>query len=437
MTVKEAQRWLLARAAERGVELEVLSTSKHSLTIEAQNGEVSDVSMASSGGVGLRVISSGRVGYAYSEELSEEALSWTLDEAIGNAELQESGSATLPSGGKVGRHDLVEEGLSATLAEKKGTAEEFSRLLGADERVQAVQFARLREAQEEVEIASSVGVEGGYRSGNAILLAALVMRSGDSVKQGYQVDAQRAYHQLEPGRTAQRALHKIGRHLGARALKTGRRRAVLEPEVVGTLLSLLAYSLSGKMLAEGKSRLAGQLGERVASELVTVVDDATLVDGLASRPFDSEGTPSQRLVLVEDGVLRSFMHNSSTAARTAQANTGHASRGYRGSLDVAPTNLVLQAGSGIKPGAGVLVTDLMGVHAGANPITGDVSVQAMGLELHGDEQLPVDDFAISFNLFELLQRVVEVGSDFEWVVGAGGAVGAPSLAVDDLSFAGG
>lgn len=174
MTVNEAQRWLLARAAERGVELEVLATSQRSLTIEAQNGDVSDVSMASSGGVGLRVISSGRVGYAYSEELSEEALAWTLDEAIGNAELQQSGSATLPSGGQLGRHDLVEEGLSATLEEKKSTAMEFSRLLGADERVQAVQFARFREAQEEVKIASSAGVEGGYRSGNDILLAALV-----------------------------------------------------------------------------------------------------------------------------------------------------------------------------------------------------------------------------------------------------------------------
>lgn len=437
MTVNEAQRWLLARAAERGVELEVLSTSKSSLTIEAQNGAVSDVSIASSGGVGLRVVSAGKVGYAYSEELTEEALAWTLDEAIGNAELQQSGSATLPSGGELGRHDLVEEGLSATLEEKKRTATEFNRLLSADERVQAVQVARFREAQEEVEIASSTGVAGGYRSGNDLLLAALVMRAGDSVKQGYEVDAQRAFHQLEPGRTAQRALHRVGRHLGATPLKTGRRRAVLEPEVVATLLSLLTYSLSGKTLAEGKSRLAGRVGERVASELITLVDDATLPGGLASRPFDSEGTPSRRLVLLEAGVLRSFMHNSSTAARTSQANTAHASRGYRGSLDVAPSNLMLEAGSGISPGDGVLVTDLMGVHAGANPITGDVSVQAMGLEQTGGEQLPVDDFAISFNLFELLQQVTEVGDDFEWVVGAGGVVGAPSLAIDDLSFAGG
>ncbi len=437
MTVNEAQRWLLARATERGVELEVLSTSQRRLTIEAHNGEVSDVSMANSGGVGLRVISAGRVGYAYSEELTEEALAWTLDEAIGNAELQQSGSATLPSGGKLGRHDLVEEGLSATLEEKKGTAMEFSRLLSLGERVQAVQIARFMEGQEEVEIASTAGVEGGYRSGNDALLAALVMRDGDSVKQGHEVDAQRSYHQLEPGRTAQRALHKVGRHLGAQPLKTGRRRAVLEPEVVGTLLSLLAYSLSGKTLAEGKSRLAGKVGDRVASELITVIDDATLADGLASRPFDSEGTPSQRLVLIENGVLRSFMHNSSTAARTAQANTAHANRGYRGTLGVAPSNLILETGSGISVGNGVLVTDLMGVHAGANPITGDVSVQAMGLELTGGEQLPVDDFAITFNLYELLQRVVEVGDDFEWVIKAGAVVGAPSLAVDDLSFAGG
>ncbi len=263
------------------------------------------------------------------------------------------------------------------------------------------------------------------------------MREGESVKQGFEYDAKGDFHQLEPGRTALRALAQIGRQLGARPLNTGRRRAIFEPQVVGSLLQLLSYALSGKTLAEGKSALAGKLGERIAAENVTLIDDATRHGGLASRPFDAEGTPSRRLVVIENGIFRSFLHNTDTAARTGQSTTGHASRDYRSTLGVGPTNLILEPGSGISPGDGVLVTDLMGVHAGANPITGDVSVQAMGLETAGGETFPVDDFAVSFNLFELLLRVEEVGAEvLERPAAGGSSVIVPSIAVADVSFAG-
>ncbi len=436
MKVTDAKKWLLAEAGKRGVELEVLATNDRKLNVQAQKGAVSDVSLAASGGVGLRVVTNGRVGYAYSEELSEEALAWTLDEAIGNAELQESGSATLPAGGALGSFELVDEGLSAALQDKKEKTIALERQLAADGRVQSVQYAGYQEQQSEVEIGSTTGIDGSYRAGMAALFSALVMREGESVKQGYEQDVKREFHQLEPGRTAQESLRKLGRHLGAKPLKTGRRRAIFEPDVVATLLALFTYAVSGKTLAEGKSRLEGKLGQKIASDMITLVDDATLREGLGSRPFDSEGTPAQRLVIVENGVLRSFLHNSDTAARTGQANTGHAARSYKGTLGVSTSNLLLLPGNGVKQGDGVLVTDLMGVHAGANPITGDVSVQAMGMEIKGGEQGPVDDFAISFNIFELLERVQEVGNDVEWIAGYSGFAAVPSLAVDDISFAG-
>lgn len=436
MNVKEAKRRLLAEAKKRGVDLEVLATNQSQLMIQAQNGATSDVSLASSGGIGLRVVTGGRVGYAYSEELSEEALEWTLNEAIANAELQESGNAKLPAGGALGSHELIDEGLSGALEEKKNAAVEVERQTAKDERVQSVQYAGYREQRREVDIGSTEGVDGSYHVGRASLFTALVMREGDSVKQGYESQTKREFHELDPGRTAQESLRKLGRHLGAKPLKTGRRRAILEPEVVATLLSLLTYALSGKTLAEGKSRLGGKLGEKIASDLVTLVDDATLAEGLGSRPFDAEGTPAKRLVLIEEGVLRSFLHNSDTAARTGQANTGHAARDYKGTLGVETSNLLLLPGSGISQQDGILVTDLMGVHAGANPITGDVSVQAMGLEYVGGESSPVDDFAISFNLFDLLERIEEVGDDAKWLAGYMGVSNVPSIAVADLSFAG-
>jgi PmbA protein len=436
VTVQEAKTWLLAEAAKRGVELEVLSTSERQLTLEARGGKPSEVKSSTRAGIGLRVIDGGRTGYASTEELTTDALTWALDEAVANAAITPAAGGVLPHGRTLGRTDLLGEGLSAPLSDKIATAVTFEQAVTTDARVQAMQFGRYLEAEQQVEIGSTAGVDGGYRSGLALLLGGIVMREGESVKQGYHVDPAGDYHQLDPGRTAQTMLERVGRQLGAKPLRTGRRRAVFEPEVVATLLQILSYSLSGKSVSEGKSRLAGRLGERVASPLITLVDDATLPGALGSRPFDSEGTPSARLTLIEDGVLRSFMHNSVTARRTGQPNTGHASRSYASTLDVRPSNLMLLPGTGIDQADGVLVIDLMGVHAGANPISGEVSVQAMGIETVGGESHPVDDFAISFNLFELLERVSAVGDDPEWSTGGSTMINAPSLCVEDVSFAG-
>lgn len=439
MNTSEARTWLLERAADRGIDLEVLGTSERKLTVESRDGKPSDVSMSTSGGVGLRVVKDGRMGYAWTEELNEESLNWALDEATGNAELQEEGSmAALPVGQSLGRHDLLDEGLSAPLDAKKSAAIEYETAISAEPRLQALQTARYSESQSEVEISSTQGASGAFRTGHGLLMSAVVLRDGDSVKQGYGVDIKRDFHQLEPGRTALEHVGTISRHLGARPLSTGRRRAIFEPDITTTLLTLLSMSLSGKSLAEGKSLLAGKIGQKIASEAITLIDDPFVAGGLANRPFDSEGTPSQKLVIIDKGVFRSFMHNSDTAARTGQANTAHASRSYRSTLSVAPSNLLLQPGDSpvTKQDGTIIVTDVMGVHAGANPITGDVSVQAMGLEVSGGELSPVDNFAISFNLFNLLERVEEVGDDFEWKPGYAGIMGAPSIAVADVSFGG-
>lgn len=438
MTQAEARAWLLRQAAEHGVDLEVLGTSERTLTIEARDGRTSDVSLAEQGGLGLRVIRNGRAGYASTEEFTEEALGWTLAEAIANAEIQEGDHvAFLPAGAPAGEHDLTDEGLSAPLSEKAGAVVELERNLSADARVHALQFARYGENTREVEVSSTRGVAGGFRHGHAHLMSAVVMREGDSTKQGWHVDIQGTFHALEPGRTAQEALEATGRHLGAVPLSTGRRRTILEPDVTATLLQLLLFSLSGKNLAEGRSLLEGKLGQQVAASSVTIIDDPLLRGGVASRPFDAEGTPAERLVVVENGILKSFLHNSDTAARTGQENTGHAGRTYRSTLDVAASNFFLEPGSGVTHEDGtIIVTDVMGVHAGANPLTGDVSVQAMGLEVQGGETAPVDNFALSFSLFGLLEKIEEIGTDFEWRPVPGGICGAPSIAVPDVSFGG-
>ncbi len=437
MNFQSAKDHVLRRARERGVDAEVLATSTRELTLAASGGRVDEISHANQGGVGVRVVTEGRVGYASSEALDATSLDWMLDEAIENAELQPSRGAVLPIGGAHGRSDLIGEGLSAAVEAKGAAVVALEGAIVADTRVDSLFLARYAETEIEAVLGSTRGVDGGYRNGFTMLMASPIMREGASVKQGWDLDVGKEFHALDPSRTAQRILERVGRHLGATPLGTGRYTTVFEPDVTATLLRLLLFSLSGKSVAEGKSRLAGRLGDRVASASITLVDDPTLVDGLASRPFDAEGTPARRTPLIEGGVLRSFLHNSDTARRTGQPNTGHALRSYATVLGVGPSNLVLEPGSGVTLDDGVIVTDLMGVHAGANPITGDVSLQGLGLRVVGGESRPVENFALSFNLFELLERVTAVGDVVEWRPGGGfGMIAAPALGVDALSFAG-
>jgi PmbA protein len=435
MTFDQAKDLLLRKARERGVDVEVLATSERRLSVSVNDGNLDQITHATQGGVGVRAVQGGKVGYASSEALDEASLAWVLDEAIENAGLCGAEGANLQPGAALGRHDLLGEGLSAEVEAKLAGIQRLEGGLRADPRVDAVFVATYNESESQVVIGSTLGADGGYRNGYAYYLASPVMKQGDSVKQGFDFDFSKEFHALDPGRTSQRILDRVGRHLGATPLPTGRYRAYLESEVTATLLALLLFSLSGKTVAEGRSRLADTLGQPIASDLVTIVDDPTLPDGPGSRPFDAEGTPAKRTVLIEDGVLRSFLHNSDTARRTQQANTGHATRTYSSTLGVGASNLMLRPGAGFTLDEGVVVTDLMGVHAGANPITGDVSVQGLGLRVEGGETRPVDNFALSFNLFELLKRIDAVGSETRWIP-TPILASAPMLAIDDVSFAG-
>ena len=436
MTLQEAQTYLLERARERGVELEVLSSGSRELTLRAREEQLEEITAAERGGLGVRVVAGGRTGYAYSEELTPEALDWMLDEAVENAKLQSETDGFLPAGRPMGRHDLLGEGLSAPLEEKKQMALELERVSKRDPRVQQISGAVYSEREYETELSSTRGAAGGFRSGYAYVMASAVMAEGTSVKQGWEVKVAREIAALDPASTAQEFLRKTGRLLGARELKSGRYTAYFEPEAFLALLAPFISLWSGKWVLEGKSRLADKLGQQVASPVFTLYDDPDHPEGLGNAPFDAEGTPTRKVHLLREGVVESFMHNTYTARKLGHEPSGHAARSYKGVLDVAPHNLIVAPGAGVRLEDGVLVTDLMGVHAGAKPISGDFSLQALGLKIEGGEAAyPVENFTISGNFFELLERVVAVGSELEWsVLYLAGA--SPTVEVAEVAFAG-
>jgi PmbA protein len=228
------------------------------------------------------------------------------------------------------------------------------------------------------------------------------------------------------------------RKLRPAQLPSGRYRVVLHPEVTVDLLGLVAGMLSAEAVLKGRSLFAGKLGTAIASPLLTLVDDGRLPDGLGSEPWDGEGLSTRRNVLLDHGVLCTYLHTLRSAAEMGVAPTGTASRGTGSNPGITTFNLFPRSGDHTpaelyrQAGDGVLITDIMGLHT-VDPVSGDLSVGATGVRIRGGELAEsVDRMTFAGNLRDFLTRIVGLGSDLHWY---GSSAGLSAL-LDDISLGG-
>lgn len=443
LALEAARAYLLERAQEGGVTLEVYGERGTSTSIKAFGGEVSEFKLEGRQGVALRALVRGAWGHSFSENLSRPALDRALRIAVENAELvaPEPG-ARLVAWPPPPALDLYGEGLSGVTVEQKvGVALDLDRTAReADPRVVSVPYGGYSDSDRLRVVGNTEGLGREARELYAMhYTAPLVSEDGQNKMQ---VDWQftREFTELDPTRTALSAVEKSLALLGAKPAPSGTFPAVVSGECLAELLALFSSMFSGKMVEEGKSPLAGRLGETVASPLVTLTDDPTLARGLNSRAFDAEGCPSAPLTLIEGGRLAAFMHNAQTAARAGTRSTGHAARqGIQGTVGVAPSNLRLEAGgtdaAALPSGlTGVRLTGVAGGHAGANPVTGDFSLQAEGFWLEeGAVAHPLEVFTVAGNMLDLLAGIEAVGSELHETMYA---VSAPDVRVAGLAVGG-
>jgi len=216
---------------------------------------------------------------------------------------------------------------------------------------------------------------------------------------------------------------------------------VLHPHAAAMILGVLANSFSADAVIKRRSLLAGKLSEQVAAGIVTITDDARLPEGLASRPFDGEGVPSRSNELIADGVLKSYLHNTYTAARTNGQSTGSAVRSYKSVPEVGVSNLVLKPGELTREALlarvdnGLHVSQLTGLNT-VNPVSGEFSLGLTGHWIeHGQLTTPVKELTVAGNVIALLKKVVAVASDLRFMF-AGGFCGSPTVLIEELPVGG-
>lgn len=413
------------------------------LSIEAREGKVDTFKSAEPVGVSIRLLKGGGMGFSYSSSFATGDLEKMVDNALVGALAQCSDEANLFPAPLPYRAmpELYDHGVEQVdLALKIERALELERLaLAADSRIKRVRKATYGETLYSIHIRNSNGVYGEYRGSSvSSSLAALAEADGDS-QMGWDFEFGAGFDSVDILRIAERAVAKSVGMLGARVIPTMRAPVVLENHVAADFLELLAPSFSGENLFKGKSLLKGKMGESLFSPLLTVRDDGTLPGGMATSPFDGEGVPHRDNLLVEGGVVRSFLYDTRYGAKLGMPSSGNSSRGgVKGIPHLGVSNFFIENGrtaacdllAGIS--RGMLITGLIGMHT-ANPVSGDFSVGATGFLIEdGGVTIPVKGVAIAGNVLDIFAGVESVGDDLRFY----SPVGSPSLRITALDISG-
>ena len=283
---------------------------------------------------------------------------------------------------------------------------------------------------------NTLGLNLFHRSNMIYAYASCLAREGEHAATGFKLLWGYAMEDVDAMAVADGCAKDALEKLGAGRLASGARSVVIRNNAMADLLSTFAGVFSADNAQKGMSLLAGKEGQRIASEAVTLVDDPLMPWGLGSCPFDREGAAARTKHVIEGGTLRTLLHNRKTAKKAGVSTTGNAA----GSGRVAPSNLYLRPGSAAPETLladmenGLLITELSGLHAGANPISGDFSLLARGFEVvSGKPVRAVEQFTVAGNFYALLENIAAVADDLLF---EGSPIGSPSVRVQSLNIAG-
>jgi PmbA protein len=443
---------VVARALKAGAsDAEAVAREGDEFSVNVRLGQVETLKESGSRGLGLRVFLGKRSGSASTSDLTAEGIRQLVEGALALAHVtEEDPFAGLPETDEFGKvesdlHLYYNDVYSLGGTERIEWARRAeSAALAADPRITNSDGGSFDAATGRKALANSRGFVGSYRTSYAGVAAAPLAKDADGKMQrdGWWSSARRLSDVESPESVGQEAARRTLRRLGARRVPTQSVPIIFAPETARTLIGSVFEAASGDAIWRGASFLAGKLGETIAAPGLTIVDDNTMllptgVGAFGSSPFDDEGLPSQRTMVVENGVLRNYLLNTYTARKLGMRSTHNAARGLAGAPGVGCGNLFLTAG---KPApeeiigavtAGLYVTGLMGF--GTNMVTGDYSRGATGLWIeNGQLTHAVEEVTIAGNLAEMLRNVTAIGNDLKFR----GSVASPTLRIDGMTIAG-
>jgi PmbA protein len=424
MDYKELSGQLVKNCLKKGADsAEVYIETNRNLSLEVRKGEVETVQEAAGYGAGFRVFVKGKMAFSSSNDLGEKALDDAVERAIEFAKI------TTPDPNNVLPDDkgitevagLYDPGIAQVpMEEKIELAKSAEKLAMKDPRITKSDGVRYGEGEGEVIIANSLGLLKSYKLSECGYGISVVAEKGEQKSSGAEFCSRRFYRDLKPAEeVAAKAAREACEMLDPRPIKTQKAAVIFHSDVGYSLLGGILGAVNGERVLQGASFLGKKMGQKIAVELVTIVDDGTMEKGMASEPFDGEGVPTQKRIIVDKGVLKGFMYNTIVAKRAGVRSTGNASRrGFTSLPGIGPHNFYMAAGES-KPEdiikatkVGFLVKQVTGY--GINPVNGNFSGGAAGFWVEeGKIAFPVKGLTIAGTAEEMLNNIDMVADDLD------------------------
>jgi PmbA protein len=444
LLTKEFAAEVAERAVKRGAgAAEVIVRQRTELSVGVRLGEVETLRESTDRGLGVRVLIDGKQASVSGSDFSRDAVVSLIDEAVELAHLTSADdTAGLPDPQELAKSipdlDLYDEAIEELSPEEQIEMSLRAERAAQEYSDQIINFdgGGFDSSYGAVILANSLGFAGEFRTTSCSLASVPVAAEGGKMQRDYWYDVRRKLSALDsPEEIGLTAAKRTLRKLGARAVPTQSVPVVLEPTTARDLLGDIVSAASGESIFRKASFLVGQLGEQIANERLTVVDDGLIPGGLGSRPFDGEGLPTRRTIVIRKGVLESYLLNTYTARKLGLRSTGNAGRGLTGAPGVEAGNLYIEPGLSppdeiIKSvSKGLLITEFLGF--GVNIVTGDYSRSASGIWIeNGELTFPVQGVTIAGNLKEMLNSIEMIGNDLDFR----GSVVSPTLLIGRMTI---
>ena len=441
---KEIAADIARDAVRRGASAaEVVVRERTDFSVGVRLGDVETLKQSRDRGLGLRVLIDGKQASVSGSDFSRDAIASLIQDAVELARATSpDDSSGLPEpeefAPSVPDLDLFDEEIESLSPNDKIELALRAERAARDVSPLIVNFegGGFDSAAGSIILANSLGFVGEYSGTSCSLATVPVAADNGKMQRDHWYDHRRKLSQMaSPEDVGLLAAKRTLRKLGARPVPTQTVPVVFEPPIARDLLGDIFDAVSGESIFRKASFLVGRLGETVASAKLTVIDDGTLSTGVGSRPFDGEGLPTRRTVVINHGVLQNYLLNTYTARKLGLRSTGNAARGLVGAPTVEAGNLYIERGQ-FSPAEiigsvkrGLFITELIGF--GVNTVTGDYSRSACGLWIEdGELAFPVQGITVAGNMKDMLNRIEMVGNDLEFR----GSIAAPTLLIGEMTI---
>ena len=435
----------LKKQGAEAADVFILSSVGFNTTVRL--GKIERLQQSISKGLGLRVIKNGAMANTFTTDFTDRAVKDLARETmqivqVSNTDKHNGLAPKEMLGSYEGKLMLFDESIAKLTPEKKiemaRSAEDVG--LKFDKRIKNANGTSWSDSRTQVTLSNSDGFTGQYQMTQASLFVGLLAEDEDGTKQtdGFFTFGRYLNTLASPQAVGEEAARRVVKKLGGRKVKSAVVPVVLDPRVGSFLLGDVFGAASGGSIYRRMSYLVDKVGQQIASPMITIVDDAIMTDGVASRPFDAEGVKSSNVVVVEKGVLKQYVCDSYAARRLNLKPTGNASRSYQGNPGVGSTNLYIKNGETspaeiIKSVKSGLYLDRVGGQ-GMNSTTGDFSMGANGYWIeNGEITHAVQEITVAGNVLKMLNNVKAVGNDLNFKLGT---TASPTLLVSEITVGG-